>query len=216
MELIDRSYEGFYARFDPPSQKEGVLLMGADNIVGTDYEIVFKTENGINVAWAKNRFGYEVGSFDIDTSRKLQIAKGRGQTVRALLAYVGFSDTPEPGHYWGQMALFCYNPAYAAEMNSFIDRIAAKLGEGVRPRIDLGTQAVEKIFTVKDWIPSETVSFSKKDSNSVIMKDERTITDSLVEQARAGNKGCYVISIAFIVVVVLALLAGVAYLFGLF
>jgi hypothetical protein len=216
MELIDRSYEGFYARFDPPSQKEGVLLMGADNIVGTDYEIVFKTENGINIAWAKNRFGYEMGSFDIDTSRKLQIAKGRGQTIRALLAYVGFSDTPEPGHYWGQMALFCYNPAYAAEMNAFIDRIAVKLGQGVRPRIDLGTQAVEKIFTEKDWIPSETVSFSKKDSNSVIMKDERTITDGLVEQARAGNKGCYVISIAFIVVVVLALLAGVAYIFGLF
>ncbi|MBR0404728.1 MAG: hypothetical protein IJI68_05950 [Eggerthellaceae bacterium] len=216
MELIDRSYEGFYARFDPSSQKEGVLLMGADNIVGTDYEIVFKTENGINIAWAKNRFGYEMGSFDIDTSRKLQIAKGRGQTVRALLAFVGFSDTPEPGHYWGQMALFCYNPAYAAEMNAFIDRIAVKLGQGVRPRIDLGTQAVEKIFTEKDWIPSETVSFSKKDSNSVIMKDERTITDGLVEQARAGNKGCYVISIAFIVVVVLALLAGVAYIFGLF
>ena len=47
MELIDRSYEGFYARFDPPSQKDGVLLMGADNIVGSDYEIIFKTENGI-------------------------------------------------------------------------------------------------------------------------------------------------------------------------
>lgn len=216
MELIDRSYEGFYARFDPPSQKDGVLLMGADNIVGSDYEIIFKAENGINVAWAKNRFGFEVGSFDIDTSRKLQIAKGRGQTVRALLAFVGFSDTPEPGHYWGQMALFCYNPAYAAEMDAFIDRIAAKLIQGIRPRIDLGNKAVEKIFTEKDWLPSETVSFSKKESSSVIMKDERTITEGLVEQARAGNKGCYVISIAFIVVVVLALLIGIAYLFGLF
>lgn len=216
MELIDRSYEGFYARFDPPSQKEGVLLMGADNIVGTDYEIVFKTENGINVAWAKNRFGFEVGSFDVDTSRKLQIAKGRGQTVRALLAFVGFADSPDPGHYFGQTALFCYNPAYAAEMDAFIDRISVKLREGVRPRIDLGNKAVEKIFTEKDWLPSETVHFSKKESGAVIMKDERTLTEGLVEQARAGNKGCYAISIAFIVVVVLALIAGLAYLFGVF
>ena len=68
MGLVDYSYEGFYARFDPTSQKDGALLMGADNIVGDDYEIVFKTEGERIVAWAKNRFGAEVGFFDISSS----------------------------------------------------------------------------------------------------------------------------------------------------
>lgn len=216
MELVDRSYEGFYARFDASSQKEGALLMGADNIVGTDYEIFFKTENGINIAWAKNRFGIEVGRFDIDTSRKLQLARGRGQTIRALLAYVGFSDMPEPGNYWGQMAMFCFNPAYAAEMNAFIDRVSVKLGEGIRPKIDLGSQAVEKIFTEKDWLPNETIPLPKKEPGTAVLKDRRSLSEGMIEQGRAGNRGCYAISIVFIVVVVVAVAGFVAHLLGVF
>lgn len=188
--------------------------MGADNIVGTDYEIFFKTEDGICTAWAKNRFGAEVGAFVIDTSRKLQLAKGRGQTIRALLACVGFSDTPEPGNYWGQMALFCFNPAYEKEMNAFIDRVANKLYEGVRPKIDLGSRAVEKIFTEKDWLPSDTVPLPKREPGVAILKDRRTPSEVVVEQARAKNKGCYAISIAFIVVVVVGLLYLIAHMFG--
>ena len=214
MELIDRSYEGFYARFDAQSKEQGALLMGADNIIGTDYEIFFKSENGIFIAWAKNRFGTEVGSFDINTSRKLQLAKGRGQTIRALLAYVGFSEETEPSHYWGQMALFCFNPAYEQEMNAFIDRISSKLGEGIRPKIDLGSKAVEKIFTEKDWLPTETVDLPKKESGSAVMKDHRTFTEKLIEQGRAGNKGCYAISIVFNIVVFLAIVYLVAHLLG--
>ena len=214
MELIDRSYEGFYARFDAQTQKQGAPLMGADNIIGNDYEIVFKTENGINTAWAKNRFGDEVGAFDIDTSRKLQIAKGRGQTIRALLAYVGFADNTDPGHYWGQMALFCFNPAYEQEMNAFIDRIADKISVGIRPRIDLGSKAVEKIFTEKDWIPTETVSLPKSEPGIAIMKDHQTVTERLIEQGRAGNKGCYAISIVFDIVIVAVIILLLLHLFG--
>ena len=208
MELIDRSYEGFYARFDPPSQKEGVLLMGADNIVGSDYEIIFKTENGINIAWAKNRFGAEVGSFDINTSRKLQIAKGRGQTIRALLAFVGFADTPEPGHYWGQTALFCYNPAYAEQMDAFVDRVAAKIAEGVRPVIDLGSSGVSKIFEEADWVPNDTIPLPEKKIGSAVLKDHQSMSEKMIEQGRAGNKGCYAISWIFIALVVVAILFG--------
>lgn len=188
--------------------------MGADNIIGNDFEIFFKTENGINVAWAKNRFGAEVGAFDIDTSRKLQIAKGRGQTIRALLAYVGFTDSTDPGHYWGQMALFCFNPAYEQEMNAFVDRVADKLSKGVRPRIDLGHKAVEKIFTEKGWLPTETVPLPKSEPGNAVMKEHRTLSEGLIEQARAGNKGCYAISMIFNIVVVLAIIYLIAHLFG--
>ena len=36
---MDQSYEGFYARFETPSKKMGSLLMGADNLVGDDYQV---------------------------------------------------------------------------------------------------------------------------------------------------------------------------------
>ncbi len=215
MELVDQSYDGFYASFEAASQKEGGLLMGADNIVGDDYEIVFKTEEAQTIAWVKNRFGAEVGFFDADVSRRLSLAKARGQSIRALLAYVGFSDLPEPGNYWGHMALFCYNPAYAAEMDAFIDRCSAKLADGVRPKIDLGKQAIEKIFTEPNWMPSETVPLPKKESGTAILKDHRTMSEKVVEQGRAGNKGCYAISWAFIIIVVLAILYFVAHMAGL-
>ena len=201
MELVDYSYLGFYARFDAQDQKQGGLLMGADNLIGDDYEIFFKVEEGINRAWAKNRFGFEVGRFDIETSHKLQLAKGRGQTVRALLAYVGFSDTPEPGNYWGQMALICYNPAYEKEMGAFCDRCARKLMEGVRPKIDLASKAVENIFSQEGWLPSETVPLPKKEAGTAILKDHRTLKEKAIEEGRAGNKGCYAVSIAFLIVV---------------
>ena len=157
MDLIDNSYQGFYARFDTPDKPTGSLLMGPDNIVGDTFQVFFKTEDGRVTAWIKNKFDKELGYFDVDTSRKLQLANAREQSIRAILAFVAYSDEPDPGLYWGQMALFCFNEAYANEMNAFIDRCASKIAEGVRPKIDLGRSAVEKIFTDSDWLPSETI-----------------------------------------------------------
>ena len=214
MELVDYSYQGFYARFDATSQQQGALLMGADNLVGDDYEIFFKVEDGINIAWAKNRFGIEVGRFDIDTSRTIQLAQGRGQKIRALLAYVGFSDTPEPGNYWGQMAFFCFNPAYEAEMNAFADRCANKLMDGIRPNIDLGRSSIEKIFQEKDWLPGDTVPLPKKESGTAVLKDHRNMSEKVIEQGRAGNKGCYAASYAFIAIVVVAVLYFILHIAG--
>ena len=215
MELVDYSYEGFYARFDAVSKKDGGMLMGADNIVGEDYEILFKTEGDKTVAWAKNRFGAEVGFFDVDATRKLQLAKARGQSIRALLTFVAYSDEPDPGNYWGHMALFCFNPAYAAEMNAFIDRCAAKLAEGVRPKIDLGSQAVEKIFTEPDWLPNETVPLPKKETGTAVLKDRQSMSEKAINQGRAGNKGCYAVSWAFIIVIVVVALYFIAHVIGL-
>lgn len=215
MDQTDHSYSGFYAAFDTASKNDGSMLMGPDNIVGDDYTVFFKTDNGIVTAWLKNKFGAEVGYFDSDASRKLQLANARDQKIRALLSFVAYSDNPEPGHYWGQMAVFCYNPAYEAEFNAFIDRCAEKLGEGNRPAIDLGRQAVAKLFSEKDWFPSETVPFPKKESGMAILKDHQSMSEKMIEQGRAKNKGCYVVSWAFIIIVVLAAIYGL-HLLGLF
>lgn len=201
---MDQSYEGFYAQYDTPSKKVGSLLMGADNLVGDDFTVEFKTEEGRVVAWLKNKFDAEIGYIDIDGSRKLQLANARGQKIRVLLSFVAYSDMPDPGHYWGEVAVFCFNPAYASEMDAFIDRIAQKMADGVRPAINLGSSAVEKKFKEPNWIPSDTVPLPKKEKGMAILKDHRSMSEKVVEQGRARNKGCYVISWAFIIAIVVA------------
>lgn len=212
---MDYSYEGFYARFESATKSDGSLLMGPDNIVGDDYEVVFKTEEGRVVVWLNNKFGAEVGFLDANASRKLQLAAARDQKIRALLSFVAYSDTPEPGLYWGQVALFCFNPAYAKEMDAFVDRVAKKIGEGIRPNINLGESAVAKIFEEEDWVPSDTVALPKKESGMAILKDHQSMSEKMIEQGRAGNKGCYAISWIFIALLVVAALYGL-HVLGLF
>lgn len=207
---MDQSYEGFYGRFDTPSKAIGSMLLGADSLVGDDFKVEFRTEEGRVVAWLRNKFDAEVGYFDIDASRKLQLANARGQKIRAVLSFVAYSDMPDPGLYWGEMAVFCFNPAYEAEMDAFVDRVRARMAEGVRPNIDLKSEAVRKVFDEPDWIPSDTVPLPQKEKGMAVLKDHQSMSEKMIEQGRARNKGCYAISWAFIIIVVAAIAFAIA------
>ena len=211
---MDSSYEGFYGRFETPSKKVGALLMGADYLVGDDFTVEFRTEEGRVVAWLRNKFDAEVGFMDVDASRKLQLANARGQKIRALLSFVAYSDTTDPGMYWCEATFICFNPAYAKEMDAFANRVAASMADGVRPNIDLGSSAVKKIFDEPNWMPTETVPLPKKETGMAVLKDHQSMSEKMIEQGRAGNKGCYAISIAFIVIAVLVVAYFVARAFG--
>ena len=212
---MDQSYEGFYGRFETPDKQTGGLLMGADNLVGDDFQVELRTEEGRAVAWLRNKFDKEIGFLDPDLSRKIQLAQARGQKIRALLSFVAYSDTPDPGHYWGEMAFICFNPAYASEMDAFADRVASRLAEGVRPGIAFGSSTVQKIFEEPDWVPSDTVPLPKKEKGMAVLKDHRSASEKLIEQGRARNKGCYVVSWLFIIIVALLVIFGITGLVGL-
>ena len=213
---MDQSYEGFYARFETPSKPVGSMLMGADNLVGDDYKVEFRTEDGRMVAWLRNKFDAEIGCFDVDGSRKLQLANARGQKIRAVLSFVAYSDTPDPGLYWGEMAVFCFNPAYADEMDAFVDRVRAKMADGLRPNISLRGSAVQKIFDEPDWVPTETVPLPDKENGMAVLKDHQSMSEKMIEQGRARNRGCYAVSWAFIIIVVIAIAVGIAKVAGVF
>ena len=211
---MDRTYDGFYASFDTPTKKMGSLLMGADNIVGNDYTVDFRVEDGRVVAWLLNKFGAEVGYLDVEGSRKLQLAQARDLKIRVLLSYVAYSDEPDPGHYWGEMAVFCYNPMSSGVIDPFIDRVAASLGEGVRPAIDLGSSSVQKLFEDPNWFPSETVPYPKKEKGMAVLKDHQSVSEKMIEQGRANNKGCLAVSWVFIIIVVILIAYGIAHFVG--
>ena len=177
--------------------------MGPDNIVGDDFSVVLKNHDGINKAWLVNKFNKEVGFLDVDASRKVQLALAKDQAIRAILSFVAYTDNPDPGCYWGQVAVFCYNPSYRQEFDRFIDNCASKISDGVRPNIDFGQQSVKNILSDSSWLPKETVPFPKKETGFAILKDHRSISEKVIEQGRSKNIGCYVVSWAFIILLVL-------------
>lgn len=203
-------YFGSYQKLDPESKKEGALLLSADNIIGDRYEIVFEDD----LAWAQNRFGAKIGHFSIDFSRQLRILNARDWNLTAVLSLVAYSTEHEPGKYWAEMAVICYEPRYEAQFDVFITTISSMLAEGIRPEIDLGEQAVSKVIDSNgSWKPDMRADKPKKESGTVVMKSQRKMSESLIEKGRAGNPGCYVVSIAFIVAVVAAIILLVKTLF---
>lgn len=204
--MIEDSYFGNYARFETTSKKEAAALIGADNLVGDTFTIAFKTDGGIITAWIVNRFGAEIGYLDPDTSRRLSILNARDFTLVALLTFVAFSSTPEPGHYWGQVALVGYDHALDECMPTYLEKLGKKLQDGIRPDISLSKQGVQQLVSNKgDWLPQQHLGQPEKAKDTVILKSRRKFSEQLIEQGRKGNIGCYIVSWAFL----LALVAGV-------
>lgn len=204
--MADR-YFGAYQRFKTASKKEGGALMSADNLVGGRFSIESERSEGGQVAWLVNRFGKRVGFFDPSFSRQLQLYAARGFTLVAVLSYVGFRNAPTPGEYFGECAVMGFDAADAGAFNRFVDAIAARMAEGVRPKVDLGPEAAKRVVESDGaWLPKQTMGAPKPEQGVVIVKDRQGFADKAVELGRAGNPGCYVVSVLFIVGV-LALVA---------
>lgn len=200
-------YYGTYARFDTVSKKEASALVGADNLVGDVFEIVFVTENGQTVAWAKNKFERTIGFFDAAVSRQLSILKARGWTLKATLSFIAYTDTPEPGHYWGEMALICFDPSADAVFSNFLQGVGSKLEEGIRPNVDLSESGISQVIENKgSWIPKKREPLPERKTGTVIMKSRRKMSEKVIEQGRKRNKGCYVVSWAFLIALVVGII----------
>lgn len=198
-------YFGTYARYDTPSKKEGSLLVGADNLVGDRFDIEFVTTDGATVAWMRNQFGGRAGFFDENLSHRLAVMKARGWKMQALLSFVAYTDSPEPAHYWGEAAVVAFDPCWEEPFTRFLDKVGKRLGEGVRPEINLGAQAVQSIIeTDGTWQPSKTIPLPKRAPGTVIMKSRRKLSERMIEVGRSRNIGCYVASWAFIIIAIAA------------
>ncbi len=202
-------YFGTYARFETVSKREAAALLGADNLVGDAFDIVFETNDGTTVAWMKNRFGALIGFFDPALSRQLKIFSARGWKLRAMLSFLAFTDAPKPGHYWGQAAVMCYDTTYEHMFDIFVEGVAKRLAAGTRPDIALGEKGADSVIESNgSWIPKDTVRLPNEEEGTVIVKASRKLSERLIEQSRSGNKGCYVASWVFLLVVVAAALFG--------
>lgn len=202
-------YFGTYQAFATESKKEAGALIGADNLVGDRYDIDIELNEGIHKAWLVNRFGKRIGFFDADFSRQLSIMKARDMAMTAILSFVAYTDNPDPGHYWGEMAVICFNPVDEEPFEKFLSAVSARMAEGSRPNIDLQPESVERVIeSGGTWMPKQSVPFPEKERGTVIMKSKRSVSERLIEQGRKGNKGCYLVSWAFLLALVALVIFG--------
>lgn len=211
----DMRYSGKYAEFATADKSAGSVLNGADCLVGDRFEIVFKTEDGIDIAWMRNRFGDDVAFFDPRTSRELAIMNARGWTLRAILSFVAYTSNPKPESYWGEAALICNNAQYDRQVDAFTANVGKLMAEGERPNINLEKAGIDQLLASNgEWTPKKTVSRPKMKPGTAIVKDRLLASEKIVEKSRERKPGCYIISWAFIIVMVAGIVGIALKLFG--
>lgn len=198
-----QEYFGTYQRFETTSKKDAGALLGADNIIGDRYQIQLELDNGIHRGWLVNRFNARIGYFDEDFSRKLSLFKAKGMDLVAILSFVAFTESPEPGHYWGDMAVIAFPSSEKDSFSLFVDGVAQKIASGVRPDLDIPSSAIEEIVSSHgNWLPSKNLPFPTLDKGSVFLKKHKSLMDGVVEQGRKGNIGCYIVSWTILLAIV--------------
>ena len=149
-------YFGTYQTFRTVSKKDAAVFMGSNTLVGDRYRINLTMDEGVHRAWLINKFNETIGYFDDSFSRELSLLAAEGLELVGILSFVAFTETPEPGEYWGQAAVIGYSPHYAEEFNQFIDGICGLIGKGIRPKLALKGSAVDEIIDSNGtWLPSE-------------------------------------------------------------
>lgn len=200
-------YSGQYVRFHAASETGSADFIGADNLVGDRYEIDIRDEHDHYRAYLVNRFGSVLGYLDEGKVRAVQLAQAKGWRSVAYLSYIAFTegrDEDHPGYYWGEMAVLTYDHKLDDVMEPFCERLSQAMADGGRPQVDFSSKSVQSLIEGKgSWFPSDKARMPKMEKGSTIVKDHRTPNERLIEQSRKGNKGCYVISYAFIAAIVL-------------
>lgn len=214
--MADIGYYGTYIKFMTEDKRTASGFLGADNMVGDRFTIESEYDDGVRTGYIVNPFGIKMGTVDDKILDKVEVLKAKGWTVTALLVFVAFTEEPQPGYYWGELALIAYDPKYEAAFSNWISLVSKKLGSGVRPDLKLGSKGFNQVVESDgSWFPSGRHQLPPKQKGTAIVKSERSSTERLVDQARKNNIGCTIVGWAFILVLV-ALLVYIIHICGVF
>ena len=202
-------YFGTYQTFQTASKEAAARLIGPDALIGDRCSIECTLEDGVHKAWLVSKFGDRLGYFDADFSRQMSLFKAQEMELAGFLSFVAFTDHPEPGYYWGQAAVVCWAPSLNDAMENFVSALSQSLRRGTRPRINLDANGVNRLQESNGtWMPKDTVPLPKKEKGTALLKSHQSFIDGLVEKGRSGNKGCYLLSWAFLLAVVALIIFG--------
>lgn len=204
-------YFGQYLRFDTASKRDGAALAGPNVAVGDIGEIRFVLdENKRRIAWLRNPYGQLIGHLSSLDSYNLAVIEAKGWELRYVLSFTAYSEQPEPGCYWGEVALIAYDPRNAGAMETFLKVFAKAVGDGLRPNPELSGDALTQMLAdPANWKSTSKVKLPSNGDGTAVLKDHRSVHDKLLDMARSRNVGCYVVSWAFILALVALVVFGV-------
>ncbi len=199
-------YFGTYADFETISKKDASMLLGASNAVGDVYNIDVVIEGGKHIAWIVSLYGERIGYLNPKLSKRISLAKAQGLVCKAILSFVAYTENPEGGRYWGQVALICFKDDHAQAFENFIKNVSKRISNDVRPNVEFGQEGVEKIIESDgSWMPQKNIPLPINEKGTAYLKRRKRALDTLTEMGRAKNKGCYVASWAFLLLAIAAI-----------
>ena len=208
-------YFGTYERFELPPDADIGQILSADNSVGDIYTIKLDLKDGEYTAYLINAFDKTIGFFDPSFSKKLALLSANGLKEKAILSFIAYTADDDKGKYWGEMCVICYDPAYEEQFDRFIDALAARISDDVRPVVDFGDDTAKEIIDSDgNWLPSQNVILPDQSKDRAYIKRRKRMVEKAVDMGRSGNKGCYVASWGIIILVVVLIVLGIMVLIG--
>ncbi len=195
--MQELAYFGHYYRFNTTNKRAAPLLLGSDCIIGKD--CVLEYDQDKQMYWICNDYSNQLGYLSYENSHELRLAYAEGYRIRCFVTKIAFTESPEGGYYWGELACLGYQAHDEEDIGPFIQRLQKAFAQGVCPDLDLSSEARRQAFDPKtDYLPTKRHHTELPQEKTAILKDQVSFKDRLVEQGRAGNKGCYIASWIFL------------------
>ncbi len=194
--------ENYYATYTiatPTSKEEAGKLLSADNIIGDVYKVVTEISGTKHEAKAVNRFGDSPVQFNQEVSKELSLNEIKGMMTYAILTCVGFIQEEKDGNYWAEFIVISFPKNQLNIFVNYVDEISKAIKKNRRPNVNLSQSEITEVINNNGkYISSSKQPQIKKAKGQVILKSRVRLTDSLVEQGRKKNPGCYIFGWLFL------------------
>ena len=188
MSVTDGSsiYYGKYLRFEAFDAESEAVVASADTAVGDMGTIEWDAdEDGCEKVWLKNPRGVRFARLSPEDSQNLATYRDKGWRLRCVTGFTASTEGPDGKRYWGEAAVFAYDPTYEEEFDTVIKIFSNKAGEGFRPSPELNTKEVNYILLYPALhLFVRRAKMPELDENTVIIRDHRAPQDALISAVR--------------------------------
>lgn len=205
-------YLGLYLTACEVTSDESKHLSSNESVIGAEVVLVFDeamqvdedgSGQGISahpgLVCVQSRRGYALGAFGAADSATIRQAHDKGMTCRAFVSAVLYTE--EKNGFHAEFAVICYPKGEQAIWEPYCATAAKAFARGDHPDIKLSPKEITRVVqSGGEWFPAGEMERAKLPKGTVYFKKRRSVADSLVNQAVAGNKGCKVAGILFWIV----------------
>ena len=188
-----------YLIVNPSSKKQSAQLTSSNSLVGNLFKL--KVDSKANKVKAFNKFNYCVAEISGEDAKEIILWNNKGLQLAALMSFVAYNSIEDK--HFAEFLILAYPKKYEEAYENFIETISGKLANGARPDIKL--DKFERAEIEKNNGNYKVEKFLKKpklDKGCALVKYKQGIMEKIIEAGRQRKPGCYIGSIAFLLLIV--------------